>query len=285
MNPSLIGPAAIAISLMVCDATAATRYVATRIPTQPGYNTSAAAINASGAIAGNITRSVDRYGDEDEVAAITFSPNNELKQIAVPGSTAHAKGINNRGEIVGSYRSSRGARAFRFADGLAVDVSPLGHAADEATAINDEGDVAGIDSAHAFLIRAGHADELKVESYATAINAFGQIAGFFKSSQSGSSGIYHSFRFLDGVMEDLGALGETSYAAGINASGDVVGQTILAGQNPYPFLYTDGAMRYLGAMHGRAWAINSAGDHRRPSIRIGLLPSFHLRQRSNRKPR
>ncbi|MGA8031197.1 MAG: hypothetical protein WCB48_02295 [Casimicrobiaceae bacterium] len=260
MNPGLLGLVVVVLSIAACDVAAATRYLAIRIPQQAGYNTSADAINASGVIAGNVTRSVDDYGDEEDVAAFVFSADNTLTRIAVPGSAARAYSINKKGEIVGSFQVNGHSRAFRFDGDVTTDVSLPGAGDSSATAINDNGDVAGIAAGHAFVLRAGKVIELREESYALAINAFGQIAGFVRTSQSGYRVFYHAGRYSDGGLEDLGALGDYAYALGINASGDVVGETFGSDNLPRPFIYTEGGMRYLGTMHGSANAINAAGN-------------------------
>jgi len=260
---TLFPRAGIANHYILCDPDhekcllAGTRYIATRIPDQPGYNTSADAINASGAIAGNLTRVLDNYGDEENVAALVFSTNNTLTRIAVPGVAARASSINAQGTVVGAYQVNGQYRAFRFDGNATTDISLTGAAESWATAINDNGDVTGIASAHAFVLHAGSVMELQVESYAFAINSLGQLAGFMKSSKFGEP--YHAFRYGDNGIEDLGVLGNYAYALGINARGDVVGETYGSDNSPRPFVFTQGLMRYVGDMHGAANGINTAG--------------------------
>lgn len=267
LTAAALAPQADANHYILCDRTekcvaGASRYLATRIPPQPGYNTSADAINASGAIAGNITRSVDDYGDEEDVAGLVFSADNAFMRLPVPGSSARAYGVNEQGVVVGSYQLDGRSRAFRF-DGVAIDdVSPPGAADSQATAINDNGEVAGIADGHAFVLRAGEVIEFPTESYAFAINPSGQIAGFIYTSQSGDLRFYHAFRYGgdSDAIEDLGALGDYAYALGIGATGDVVGETYGSDNLPRPFVYTGGVMSYIGDMHGSANAINGYGE-------------------------
>lgn len=258
--------AGIANHYILCDQNrkcllGATRYLATRIPDQPGYNTSADAINASGVIAGNVTRILDRYGDEEDVGALVFSTDNEVTRITVPGSAARASGINGQGVVVGAYQVNGQSHAFRFDGNLTTDISLAGAIDSWATAINDNGDVAGIASARAFVLHGGNAVVLQVESYAFAINSSGEVAGFVSSSRSQSAVRYHAFRYGHGAIEDLGALGDYAYALGINASGDVVGQTYGSDGGMRPFVYIGGEMRYVGdILYGSAKAINAAGN-------------------------
>ena len=48
-------------------------------------------------------------------------------------------------------------------------------------------------------------------------------SGFITGYSSTADGFTHAFRWRDGVMTDLGAFGEASYAAAVNERGDVAG--------------------------------------------------------------
>ena len=65
------------------------------------------------------------------------------------------------------------------------------------------------------------------------------------------------------TITDLGTLGGTnSYATDINASGLVVGDSLLADGSQHAFIYRDGAMHDLGTLGGtnsKATGINSSG--------------------------
>jgi probable HAF family extracellular repeat protein len=101
------------------------------------------------------------------------------------------------------------------------------------------------------------------ESQATAVNALGQVVGWSGTA----AGDTHAFLYQGGVMTDLGALpgGTTSYAAGVNDSGRVVGRSTSAGTGLYhAFLYENGVMSDLGLLPGgdtsQATGINNAGQ-------------------------
>jgi probable HAF family extracellular repeat protein len=97
-------------------------------------------------------------------------------------------------------------------------------------------------------------------SYAQAINARGQIAGYAATA----GGQYHAFLYSGGVLRDLGTLGGTySYAMGINTAGDVVGYAATASGQSHAFLYHAGTMTDLGTLKGSysyGYDINDAGQ-------------------------
>ena len=102
------------------------------------------------------------------------------------------------------------------------------------------------------------------QSAASAINDAGQVVGW----SDGRKIQQHAVRYTDGVgMVDLGTLGGAlSSANGINASGQVAGQSYLAGNGAWrAFRYTDGAgMVDLGVpasfAHSYGEAINASGQ-------------------------
>ena len=100
----------------------------------------------------------------------------------------------------------------------------------------------------------------------TAINAKGQMAGNIFVPDAGGTYYEHAALYSGGVITDLGVLpgGTTSQAAGINASGQIVGNSDLTGGLTHAFLYTGGTMTDLGTLprggESYATAINDAGQ-------------------------
>lgn len=143
-----------------------------------------------------------------------------------------ARGINNRGDIVGwSSEDPYGReknRAVLWSNGKIYDLGVLpGHAQSFATAINDPGEVVGYSapaggSPHAVIWRNGRITDLGTPPWSTysegsAINNRGQVAG---------RGGLRAFRWTDGEFVDLGILpGDNLFveAHGMNDPGEVVG--------------------------------------------------------------
>lgn len=82
-------------------------------------------------------------------------------------------------------------------------------------------------------------------SYATAINAAGQVVGYASTAGDAEE---HAFVWEDGVMTDLGTLGGTfSYPYAINEAGQVLGIASTAGDaEEHAFVWEGGVMTDLG---------------------------------------
>jgi probable HAF family extracellular repeat protein len=208
---------------------------------------------------------------------------------ALPGGdgTGQAFGINDAGVIVGSASAGPGQiHAFRYQGGTMQDLGALGSAiasgqayrGSQAYAINAAGQIVGVSTVslvspygltieHAFLYQNGAMTDLGTlgdsshSSAATAINASGQVAGYFSTSTIG--GPYHAFLYDHGQMHDLGLLnGDPSsnlQATGINDQGQIVGSGS-AGNSSSAFLYENGHMYDLNDLIPRdsGWKLYDA---------------------------
>jgi probable HAF family extracellular repeat protein len=218
------------------------------------------AINNGGVIAGYayLPSDTNSYGFiyDGTSASILFdtTPN--------AGTYTSANAINAGGWAVGGYNTTAGGghRAFLFDGTYGYDLGTLG------------GTVAD----------------------AYAVNAGGLIAG---SSTLAGDAARHAF-LLDGnattwTMTDLGSLGGTSEAWGINATGQVVGYSDIASGASHAFLYSSGAMVDLNsliapssgwtiasatAINDSGWiagfGINAAGDIRALLLKPSTLPTL-----------
>ena len=106
-------------------------------------------------------------------------------------------------------------------------------------------------------------ESLEFGSSAGDINEDGLIAGYAQLGQGGA----HAVTWLDGEVTDLGTLGgQESYALGLNNEGQVVGWSLIEGENfeQRAFLWSDGEMIDLGVLEeGRrslAYDLNDRGQ-------------------------
>jgi len=177
------------------------------------------------------------------------------------GGFSEADGINASGEIVGrAFDSGHEVPvAFHFSGGRMQKLdlhSFLGEdiQINEITGINDAGLVIGEAGGHAFIY---HPDGwMEFPGFSpTAINATGQVVGG-EYSTIGEDGL-NAF-LLDHDREvDLGSLGwGSSYANGINAAGQIVGEfgpgTFQKFGMAHAFIFSDGRMQDLNAIVGEA---------------------------------
>lgn len=156
-----------------------------------------------------------------------------------PGSTlTTTRGINNRGDIVGAYRTVPPRHAFEIKNGQYIPLAPntiLGTDLSEAFKINNRGDVIGsyVDNAgfsHGFLLsKGGNLTTIDFpganDTYARGINDSGTVVGQWDLlDASGNVLIVHGFIWKDGNLAqfDFPGAGDT-YLFGVNARGDLVG--------------------------------------------------------------
>lgn len=215
------------------------------------------------------------------LATLTFAQGQtySVRAILPP---AFGKAINASGQVTGSYSFDGSTTHAALSSGSQLtDLGTLGGDFSEAVAINASGQVVG-DSmlsnglTHATLWSDGQIIDLGTlpggaTSYATGINDAGQITGWSDTLQSGTSSPRpdHAFLYENGAMTDLGNISATgefanaSYAAAINASGEVTGWSVADSLETHAFLFSGGSMADLGTLGGsesRGSAINDAGE-------------------------
>ena len=190
----------------------------------------ATAINDSGVVTG--------YGDRanGDVQAFRYSGGVTTALDIFGARGSYAMGISSNGQVVGQYFAQESG-AFSTIGGVTTDIGDLGGGFAGANAVNSAGHVVGFSAlddapfhAHAFLYADGVMQDLGAFpdaslSEATAINEFDQVVG-----QGWVQGRFHAFLYQGGVLHDLGTLGGgESFAYDINASGQIVGYSQLAG--------------------------------------------------------
>ena len=153
----------------------------------------------------------------------------------IPLGTASARGVNSRGQVVGTDANLAHAFLWTVAAGSApvvTDLGNLGGTAAAAIAINDAGEITGWSTnangdAHAFLWTPKKRvmtdlGPVSGVGIANGINATGLVAGF--SAAEGTSNLRATL-FDHGKVFDLGLLPgyRDSGATGVNNAGQVVG--------------------------------------------------------------
>jgi probable HAF family extracellular repeat protein len=197
------------------------------------------AINDSGQIAGV-------YTDAALVRAFLQNGGTTVDLGTLGGDFASANGINNLGHVVGISALDDStpwlAHAFLYANGVMTDLGTMaGASLSEATAINDQGQIAGHGwvqgSHHAFIYENGVMKDLGTlggrRSFAYDINSHGQVVG---NSNDPDDFDYFAYIYDRGVMIDLNtlidpALGWTLHDAnGINDRGQIAAYGCRAGE-------------------------------------------------------
>ena len=260
----------------------------------------AAAINASGTIAGT-----SQTADGTYRAFLFTRPNGPMTVLGPPDVPSLGLGINDQSAIVGesgrAFRQ-RGEVVEELGPGLANDINNLGQAvgwravtagethatlwevsgasrdlgtsgqASFAAAINDRRQVVGWRTGEDGRPRAvlwqpdGTPVELGalggVYSQALAINEYGDVAGLAETA----AGAGHAFLWRRGVgMIDLDTGGAFSWAFGVNDAGQVVGEHLDATGRPRAFVWTmEQGLQTLETApadgSSRAAAINDFGE-------------------------
>ena len=228
-------------------------YRLTDLGTLGGPTSRAAHVNAAGQVVGASTTKAG-------ATHAFFYTDGAMKDLgAFGGSASQAFGVNNKGQVVGYAETNAGQpRAFLYSGGVLKNLGTFGGPDSTAYGINDAGQVAGAaqdrsGASHAFLYANGRMIDLDPAgggSWAYRVNSAGQVAGYAIVHDE----VTHAVLFAGAaVVKDLGSFGgATTFARGINGSGQVAGTSNLAGSAAlHAFLYTSGTgMKDLGTLGG-----------------------------------
>jgi uncharacterized membrane protein len=180
------------------------------------------------------------------------------------GSSTTALGINDLGQIVGSYDDGSGPQGFLFNNSAFSTLNDPGAAFlapqhyTVATGVNGSGQIVGYAGVpfHGFLDTNGTFSDFSaagsLQTVATGINSAGQIVGYLQTLTVGAlgGGNFLGFLYQNGnfstIADPMAATtrGEGTHAQGINDLGQIVG-------------YFDGSQALNGGVHG---FLDSGGD-------------------------
>src|ERR1700730_1634391 len=181
---------------------------------------------------------LNRYGEATGIAntptgvtrAFTFTISSGTALLGALGDSGWSEGhgINDSGVVVGVSNN----QAYVYANMMMTALPSLGGYS-SAAKVNSSGEIVGLARtpdlrAHAVVWKKGVIHALGgldgFNSYGTAINASGVVAGWGDNGLSGSS---RAFRWnAKGGVHDLGTLGgDSAYATAIDRAGDVVGSS------------------------------------------------------------
>jgi probable HAF family extracellular repeat protein len=228
-----------------------------------GTLSTANAINSSGSVVGYSTLT------NGDFHAFLYDATNGMQDLgALGGYGSQAFGINDSRQIVGStWNNNTGIRPFVYSNGVALEVSTLGHA-DSAIAINNSGIIVGVmwntngTANTSFMSIGGFIFDLGTfgdgsGNEAVAINTNGFVVG-----SAGGNGFTHAY-FYDGfIKHDLGTLGGSqSIANDINNEGIIVGDsTIGPGGTHHAWIFQSGIIQDLNGLVDTNGAALFAGN-------------------------
>lgn len=213
-----------------------------------------------------------------QAASFTFTP------IKLPqGISADVEGINDSGQIVGSFLDGvHPSQGFLFDSGIFTIINVPGSGTTQISAINNSGQMVGTFGTNGFLYRSGQFLTLNVPgAFVTTpmdINNSGTVVGTYLASDGAgyytgygfvySSGVFTSVGTLpcakgindsgqilqcNGILNPNGAFtplsvpGTTAFKYGFNNAGSAVGSFVDSGSMTHGFLYADGTLNVIDA--------------------------------------
>ena len=188
-------------------------------------------------------------------------------------SSVQAMGLNDLGEVTGSYTNADGHQhAFLYTHGVVQDLGTLGGSYSVGIAVNDSSEVTGSSrpsdasgDEHAFLHNGVFMDDLGTLggaiSQGRGINASGEITGEADVSATAR----HAFWFDGLTLHDLGVTGGAGSSGGFDLTdtGLITGGSITEGGARHAFFYDGLAMHDLGTLGGfvsEGRGINATGQ-------------------------
>ena len=186
------------------------------------------------------------------------------------GQESRANAINNRGWVVGAASTALATHAFLWRSGRMLDLGTLGGEFSEAVDVNDRGGVVGnsetaTGSLRPFAWHRGVMRELNVagiSSFATAVNARGQVTGAATRQPGQEAEAYRWQRGRTTFLGNLPAQFPSSVGRDINDRGHVVGSSLTLSGGAHAVLWRAGRIVDLGTLGGvasEATGVNNRG--------------------------
>jgi len=205
------------------------------------------------------------YGD-----TVTFN----IVPITVPGSTSTtAIGINDAGQIVGSYVSAGQMHGFVDTGGVFTNLDVPGSSSTQATGINNVGQIVGFytdasGASHVFLDTSGTFQTVNIPaaSFINIPGVPGQVAINDAGQMVGTTSDARAFLYSNGQLTFLTPPpvsvinGGEIAAFGINDAGAIVG-SVIAMIGFSGFVYRGGNYITDGGDENATYGINNAGDY------------------------
>ena len=175
-----------------------------------------------------------------------------------PEGPGHPTAISPAGVVVGCRTvGNTETRAFVYANGTRRDLAAPAGATSCATAVSDDGLIAGRINGEITLWENGTPRPLGAKGNVTAIGSNGELVGAMEdgtTSQWGGANT-RAFVWANGVFKDLGVPSGVTTAIGINRRGQVA---VIS--NGRLFMHENGAMRDLGVTVTTASGFNDRGE-------------------------
>lgn len=165
-----------------------------------------------------------------------------------------ARAMNNRGEVAGTSGVAEFTPhpVFWDRDGSITDLLAGSPATGVANAINDQGEVAFTNDSGIGVWKDGVPMYLGITGEPLDINKSGAVVGYFYPSGRIAVGPQRGFYYKDGVVHDIGSLGNNLTSAnGVNDRGVVVGYSVKPMSSEWhAVVWQDGALRELQGLGG-----------------------------------
>ncbi len=194
-------------------------------------------------------------GFQAQYAATNSATTETYEAVNIAGATQQAAfGVNDSGEIVGTYADSSGVLHGYLLSGGTFTTMDVPFPTATGTApfgINNAGEIVGYwldaTTGHGFLLSSGIYTSFDYPdatfTIASAINSHGDIVGYY----SDTSGAYHGFLLSGGTYTSIDEPGATATEAnGINDAGEIVGIYCLTSQCAANFLTFQGFLLKAG---------------------------------------